>query len=64
MRSEFCNWLIQLQKIATKENIIVEAQHFDMLDYFYKTGCTPEKTYSEYKGFRKRWMAINASSKK
>lgn len=64
MRSKFCNWCIQLQKIATKENIIVEARHFDMLDYFYKTGTTPEKTYPEYKEFRKRWMELNDSSKK
>lgn len=62
MRSEFCQWLLEFQEVASKENIIVEARHFDVLEYYFtaKEG-TLEQTLEEYKNFRKRWYAINGA---
>lgn len=58
MRSEFAEWLDQMQHVADTENITVAARHYDLLDYQFKTKMTPEKAFAEYKRFLVRWNAI------
>jgi len=59
MKSDFCEYLEEMQVIASQENIIVEAQHFDVLDYYYKSKIKPAEAFKQYKQFRVRVYAIN-----
>ncbi len=59
MRSEFAEWLDQMQHVADKDNLIVQARHFDCLDYYFKVGKTPQQAFTEYKNnFLPRWNAL------
>lgn len=61
MRSEYCEFLTQMQKIADADSVIIEARHHDVLDFYFKENKTPERAYKEYLKFRKRWYAINGA---
>lgn len=63
MRSEFAEWLDQIQHVADEENVTVAARHFDVLDYYFKAKMTPEKAFSDYKKFIQRWNAITENGK-
>jgi len=59
MRSELCQWLINLQVLASKDNVIVEAQHYDCLEYLHRMhGKDLEAAYKEYTDFKKRYEAL------
>lgn len=60
-KSNFCQWLADLQQLANEDNIIIEAQHYDCLNLLYHEwlqGITNEEAYARYKDFRKRWHAL------
>lgn len=61
MRSEYCEFLTQMQKIADKDAVIIEARHHDVLDFYFTEKKTPEEAYAEYMKFRDRWYAINGA---
>ena len=63
MRSEFAEWLDQMQHIADAENIVVAVRHYNILDYYFKSKKTPGQAYFEYKKFLKRWNAITDNGK-
>ena len=63
MRSHFCEWLTQLSTIAKADNILVEAQHHDVLVFYYNENKTPEEAYPEYVKFRDRWIALTCTIK-
>jgi hypothetical protein len=58
MRSEFAEWLDQMQHIADSDNIIVAARHYDWLCFQFETKETPTEAYHNYRHFLKRWNAI------
>jgi len=58
MKTEFCQWLNDLSDLAEKENVIVEAKYFDGLDYFFKSGESPESALPLYKDLVLRIDAI------
>lgn len=58
MKSEFCQWCTELQKIASKDNVIIEAQMFDLLDYLFRTGVDLEESYTSYVETKERINAI------
>ncbi|MES2487574.1 MAG: hypothetical protein V4581_16710 [Bacteroidota bacterium] len=62
MKSELCQWLTDLQKIASKDGVIVEAQHFDVLEYYFKSPISLEEAYELYKKFRIRYEALTSES--
>jgi len=62
MRSEFCDYLYQMQEIADDSNIIVEARHYDVLDYYFKSKQSPMEAFKEYCKFRIRIYALEAST--
>lgn len=61
MRSEFQQWLYDLQELASKENIIIEAIYYDGLDYFFKAKFTLEESLKKYKELKRRCVAINSN---
>jgi predicted metallo-beta-lactamase superfamily hydrolase len=61
MRSEFTEWLDQMQHVADADNVTVAARHFDVLDYYFKSKKTPEEAYQDYTKFLKRWNALTNS---
>lgn len=62
MKSEFCQWLNDMQEIADNDNIVVQARHFDVLDYYFKAHNSPQEAFADYKNnFLPRWNAINQS---
>lgn len=63
MRSPFAEWLDQMQHIADKEEIVVQARHYDLLDYQFKTNLTPLEAFKEYKKFLIRWNAITQNGR-
>lgn len=64
MRSEFAEWLDQMQHIADKDNIVVQARHYDVLDYYFKSNKTPQQGYESYKNnFLPRWNAITKNGR-
>lgn len=63
MRSEFCEFLDQMQHIADKENIVVWARHYDVLDYYFKSKMEPANALYMYKDFLRRWNAITDNGK-
>lgn len=64
MRSEFCEWLDQMQHVADADNIIIQARHYDILDYYFKTKKTPEQAFNDYsKNFLPRWNAITQNGR-
>ena len=58
MRSEFAEWLDQMQHVADNENIIVQARHVDLLDFFFRSKKSPMQAFEEYNKFLVRWNAI------
>lgn len=59
MKSTICQWLTDLQVLASKENLIVEAQHFDCLEFLFKSHPQDlDAALKEYKDFRKRYEAL------
>ena len=58
MRSEFAEFLDQMQHIADTENMVVQARHYDVLDYYFQMKETPEEAFKQYKKFLARWNAI------
>jgi len=58
MISKFCQYLYDIQKIADDSNIIVEARHFDVLDYYFKSNHSPKEAFKAYCKFRKRIYAL------
>jgi hypothetical protein len=64
MRSEFAEWLDQIQHIADAENIVVQARHIDLLEHFFKNKhLLPEQAFHDYKKFLIRWNAITENGK-
>lgn len=63
MRSEFSEWLDQMQHVADADGITVAARHFDVLDYYFKSGKTPEEAQEDYKKFLQRWKALTDNGK-
>lgn len=59
MITEFAQYLTDMQKIADDSNIIVEARHFDVLDYYFKAKQSPLDAFKEYSKFRARIYALN-----
>jgi len=58
MKSEFCQWCTELQKIANRDGVIIEVQMFDLLDYLFRTGVDLEESYTSYVETKKRIEAI------
>lgn len=58
MISEFAQYLTDMQKIADDSNIIIEARHFDVLDYYFKAKQSPMEAFKEYCKFRIRIYAL------
>lgn len=58
MRSEFAQWLDEMQHLADADSITVAARHYDVLDYYFKMNKSPQTPYDEYKKFVNRWNAI------
>jgi hypothetical protein len=58
MRSEFAEWLDQMQHVADTENIIVQARHVDLLDFFFRSKKSPTQAFEEYVRFLFKWNAI------
>jgi hypothetical protein len=58
MRSEFAEWLDQMQHVADVDNVTVAARHVDVLDYYFKAKKTPNEAFQEYKRFLDRWNAL------
>lgn len=64
MRSEFAQWLDDMQHIADAENITVAARHFDVLDFYFKSKKSPEQAFLDYRdNFLPRWNAITENGK-
>jgi len=63
MKSPFAEWLDKMQHIADKEEIIVQARHYDVLDYYFKSNETPEKALGDYKKFLVRWNALTENGR-
>ena len=63
MRSEFAEWLDQMQHEADKENITVQARHIDLLDFYFKGKKTPAEAFKQYVAFLKRWNSITDNGK-
>jgi len=64
MRSPFAEWLDQMQHIADKENIVVQARHYDVLDHYFNfEKLSPLEAYDDYKEFLRRWNAITENRK-
>lgn len=64
MRSQFAEWLDQMQHIADNDNIIVQARHYDVLDYYFQMKKSPQQGYDDYKkNFLPRWNAITENGK-
>ena len=62
MRSDFAQWLDEMQHIADADSITVAARHYDVLDYYFKTKKTPEQAFKDYKNnFLPRWNAITSN---
>lgn len=47
-----------MQKIADDSNIIIEARHFDVLDYYFKAKQSPMEAFKDYCKFRVRIYAL------
>lgn len=60
MKSEFCQWCTELQRIANKDGVIIEAQMFDLLDYLFRTGVDLEESYTSYVETKQRINAISS----
>jgi len=58
MKSEFCQYLCDMQKIADGSNIIIEARHFDVLDYYFKAKKSAIEAFKDYCKFRSRIYAL------
>lgn len=58
MISEFSQYLTDIQKIANDSNIIIEARHFDVLDYYFKAKQSPMEAFKDYCKFRIRIYAL------
>lgn len=59
MKSDFAQWLDEIQHIADEDNITVAARHYDVLDYYFKINKSPHEAYLDYKNnFLPRWNAI------
>lgn len=61
MKSEFCQWLTDLQIIGTTHGIIIEAQHYDVLEYLFRTGHSVSAAYPNYIEVKQRLEAIEKS---
>jgi len=59
MKSEFAMWLGQMQSVANGFNIIVAAEHIDVLDYYFRMNKNPDEAFQEYKNvFLPRWNTL------
>ena len=59
MRSDFSQWLDEMQHIADADGVTVAARHYDVLDFYFKAGKSPADAYVEYEThFLPRWNAI------
>jgi hypothetical protein len=63
MRSEFAEFLDQMQHVADTENVTVAARHCDVLEYYFKSKMTPTDAFKQYKKFLVRWNAITQNGK-
>ena len=65
MRSDFAQFLDDMQHIADKDGITIAARHYDVLDYYFKIYKSPENAYYDYKNhFLPRWNAITQNGKR
>lgn len=58
MITEFAQYLTDMQKIADDSDIIIEARHFDVLDFYFKSKQSPLEAFKEYCRFRVRIYAL------
>ena len=63
MKSTFCQWCTDLQVIASKDGVVIEAQMFDSLIYLFRIGTTPENAYPCYLDTKRRIEAIQETEK-
>lgn len=63
MRSQFSQFLHDMQDEATKENTIVEARHYDVLKFYFQSNMKPIDAFENYKKFKERWNAITENGK-
>ena len=63
MKSEFCQWVTEVSKVAEVNNDVVEAKYYDGLDYFFKLRLQPDEAYRRYKDLVRRCFAIEADPK-
>lgn len=59
MKTEFCQYLYDMQKIADDSNITIEARHFDVLDFYFKSKLSPLEAFKEYTKFLPRIYALD-----
>lgn len=59
MRTAYCEWLEQMQLLADKHGIIIQARHHDFLVFHFACKYTVEQSFFEYKNnFLPRWNAL------
>lgn len=66
MRTEFAEFLDQMQHIADKDGIDIQARHIDLLEFYFKrkTKMTPQQAYDDFKtNFLPRWNAITQNGR-
>lgn len=63
MRSELAEYLDQMQHVADKKSVIVQARHIDVLEYYKYCSISPEEAFIEYEKFLVRWNAITDNGK-
>lgn len=60
MTEGFTMWIRKIQEIADRENLIIKATYFTLLDYLYNYKATPETALEEYKRVDIRMTAIQS----
>jgi hypothetical protein len=63
MRSEFAQWLDEMQHIADKGAVDVQARHYDVLDFYFKARKSPQQAYDEFTKYLKRWNALTKNGR-
>jgi hypothetical protein len=63
-KSIFCQWCYNMQIIANRDCVVVAAQYYDALEYFFKIGFSPKDAYPKYLEVVKRCEAISEYEEK
>lgn len=59
-KPEFQKWLHELTTLGYSENIMLEAEHMEVIVLYYTEKKTTRQALDEYKKFLKRWNALNS----